>query len=300
MLAGTSAFATGIATVTDVVNEGYRRPPGDQERRAAPSDELVSDEALRTKRDSSIAVKFIDGSELSVEAQSEVVLSDYVFDPKAASSTGVINLNVGLFHFNSNQIPDGGLTLKTPVATIGIRGTEFLVTVKDEATIVDILDGKVEVSPLGKGKPITCEGGQSILVTNADSDAVCGDLGSFSTAAGEQAPSPQGNANKGQGHAPAAKSAPDGGSPGGGDDPGAGGPGGDPGGDPGGGDPGGGDPGSGDPGGGDPGDPGNPGGGHTNHSGHADGTNPGKGHGKGHGQGGNNGGTNNPGGGKKT
>ena len=285
VLAGTSAFAAGIATVTDVVNQGYRKPPGDEERRAARSDELVSDEELRTDRNSSIAVRFIDGSELSVEAQSEVVLSDYVFDPQAAASTGVINLNVGLFHFNSNEIPDGGLTLKTPVATIGIRGTEFLVTVKDEATIVDILDGKVEVSPLGKGKPITCEGGQSILVTNADSDAVCGDLGSFSTAAGESAPTPQGNASKGQGHAPAARSAPDGGSADGGSDPG-------------GGDPGGGDPGGGDPGGGDPGDPG---GGHTNHSGHADGSNPGKGHGNGHGQGqgGNNGGTNNPGGGKK-
>jgi hypothetical protein len=285
-LTATPAFATGIATVTDVVNEGYRRPPGDQERRAAPSDELVSDEALRTKRDSSIAVKFIDGSELSVEAQSEVVLSDYVFDPKAATSTGIINLNVGLFHFNSNQIPDGGLTLKTPVATIGIRGTEFLVTVKDEATIVDILDGKVEVAPLGKGKPITCEGGQSILVTTADSDAVCGDLGSFSTAAGEPS---QGNVSgrDHQGHD--ARS--DGKSGGGGGDAG--------GWDRGGGDSGGGDPGGGDPGGGDPGG-GDPGGGHTNHSGLGDGTNPGKGHdnGHGHGHGGNNGGSNNPGGAK--
>ncbi|HET6618744.1 MAG TPA: FecR family protein [Dongiaceae bacterium] len=285
-LTATPAFATGIATVTDVVNEGYRRPPGDQERRAAPSDELVSDEALRTKRDSSIAVKFIDGSELSVEAQSEVVLSDYVFDPQAATSTGIINLNVGLFHFNSNQIPDGGLTLKTPVATIGIRGTEFLVTVKDAATIVDILDGKVEVAPLGKGKPVTCEGGQSILVTTADSDAVCGDLGSFSTAAGESQTPSQGNTSGRD--RPDHESGP------------SGSPGGNPGGNPGGGDPRGGDPGGGDPGGGDPGgNPGgNPGGGHTNHSGLGDGSNPGKGHDKGHGHGGNNGGSNNPGGSK--
>jgi len=124
-LAATPAFAVGIATITDVVNDGFRKPPGDKERLAAPSDELVSDEALRTNRNSSIAVRFVDGSELSLEAQSEVVLSDYVFDPQAAASTGVINLNVGLFHFNSNEIPDGGLTLKTPVATIGVRGTDY-------------------------------------------------------------------------------------------------------------------------------------------------------------------------------
>ncbi len=183
-LAAMPASAAGIATVTDVVNDGYRQPPGDSERRAATSDELVSEEALRTDRNSSIAVKFIDGSELNVEAQSEVVLSDYLYDPAAASTSGVITLNSGLFHFNSNNaVQDDNLVLQTPVATIGIRGTQFLVTVADDATIVDILEGQVEVRPLGDGKPILCEGGQSILVESADSDAVCGDLGSFSTAA---------------------------------------------------------------------------------------------------------------------
>ena len=170
-LAGTSAFANGIATVTKVVNEGYRTPPGDSERPVSTSDELVSDEALRTKGESTISVKFIDGSELSVEADSEVVLSDYLFDASAAASTGVINLNTGLFHFNSNDIPDSGLVLKTPVATIGIRGTEFLVTVKNEVTVIDILDGLVEVTPLGGGEAVTCGGGQSILVASAESDA---------------------------------------------------------------------------------------------------------------------------------
>jgi len=269
-LAATPAFATGIATVTDVVNDGYRQPPGDQERRAAPSDELVSDEALRTSRDSSIAVKFIDGSELSVEAQSEVVLSDYLFDPEAAAATGVISLNAGLFHFNSNNVPDDGLVLKTPVATIGIRGTEFLVTVQDETTIVDILDGMVEVAPLDGGKPVTCEGGQSILVASARSDAKCGDLGSFSTAAAP--PATQQAGHDANDHAPKSHEPQTSGKSGGGGAP----------------DP---DP---DP---DPDPPGNPGG-HNNHSGHGDGSNPGQGHGNGNGNGGhNNGGTDNPGGG---
>ena len=295
-LAGTPAFATGIAIVTDVVNEGYRQPPGDDERRASPSDELVSDEALRTKRESSIAVKFVDGSELHVEALSEVVLSDYLFDPEVAAATGVINLNSGLFHFSSNDMPDSGIVLKTPVATIGIRGTEFLVTVRDDTTIVDILDGAVQVTPLDGGAAVTCEGGQSILVAGARSDAVCGDLGSFSTAAGGPAPAEppsQGNRNgrDGDAQSAAAKSggAPSGGGAGGGD-PGGGDPGG---GDPGGGDPGGGDPGGGDPGGGDPGGPS----GNGNHSGLGDGSNPGQGHGNGRGGGNNNGGANNPGGG---
>jgi hypothetical protein len=275
--------------VTDVVNGGYRQPPGDDERRAAPSDELVSDEVLRTERDSSIAVKFVDGSELGVESQSEVVLSDYLFDANAAASTGTINLNSGLFHFNSNNVPDSGLVLKTPVATIGIRGTEFLVHVDgDDATIIDILDGKVEVTPLKGGKPVTCEGGQSILVESAKTDAVCGDLGAFSTAAAPPSQQDQahGDVSGRDGGPQANGGSKSGGKSGGGSS----------GGDPGGGDPGGGDPGGGDPGGGDPGGPT----GNGNHSGLGDGSNPGNGHGNGHGNGNgghNNGGTNNPGGG---
>jgi hypothetical protein len=276
-LAATPAFAAGIATVVEVVNGGYRQPPGDRERRAAPSDELVSDEALRTGRDSRIAVKFIDGSELNVESQSEVVLTEYLFDPAAATASGIITLNAGLFHFNSNDVADEGVMLRTPVATIGIRGTEFLVTVADDVTIVDILEGKVEVAPSGGGKAITCEGGQSVLVAGAQSDAMCGDLGSFSTAA---APPAAEDSHESSRNGAGSPDAPDNSSD----------PGGSPGGNPGGGDPG--DPGGGDPGGGDPG---NPGGGKSNRSGHGDGTNPGKGHGNGNG-GNNNGGTGNPGG----
>jgi|RhiMethySRZTD1v2_1073278.scaffolds.fasta_scaffold00741_3 hypothetical protein len=178
-----AANAAGIATVVDVVNEGYRQPPGADEITAKSADELVQNEALRTEKESTIAVKFVDGSELSVEQSSEMVLSDYVYDGSAAS--GLINLNNGLFHFTSNGNNDQGVKLKTPVATIGVRGTEFLVHVDgDDATIIDILDGSVEATPHGKGKPITCIGGQSILIASEDEDAQCGDIGSFSTAAG--------------------------------------------------------------------------------------------------------------------
>ena len=99
-----------------------------------------------------------------------------------------INLNDGLFHFTSNGAPDQGVKLRTPVATIGVRGTEFLVHVdRDDATIIDILSGAVEAVPHGTGKSVICREGQSILIAGADEDAQRGDIGSFSTAAGTAA-----------------------------------------------------------------------------------------------------------------
>jgi hypothetical protein len=189
-----AAQAAGIATVTEVENDGYRTPPGHEELFARQADELVQNEALRTEADSIIQVRFVDGSELSVEPESDVVLSNYVFDGKASS--GLINLNDGVFRFQSHGIDDKGVDLRTPVATIGIRGTEILVHVNgNDATVVDILSGAVEATPHGSGKSIVCVGGQSMLVSGPDANAICGDLGSFSTAAGPSG----GGDNNGQG-----------------------------------------------------------------------------------------------------
>ncbi|HEY1385974.1 MAG TPA: hypothetical protein VGF43_20275, partial [Dongiaceae bacterium] len=92
-----------------------------------------------------------------------------------------------------------------PVATIGVRGTEFLVHVDGgDATVIDILSGAVEAKPNGTGKAVTCVGGQSILVADPDQDAMCGDIGSFSTAAGssgpDRSPEPGHNESKGAGN----------------------------------------------------------------------------------------------------
>ena len=103
----------------------------------------------------------------------------------ARPPSGLINLNDGLFHFTSNGKPDQGVKLRTPVATIGVRGTEFLVHVDgNDATVIDILSGAVSAKPHGTGQEITCYQGQSILIAGENEDAQCGDIGSFSTAAG--------------------------------------------------------------------------------------------------------------------
>lgn len=262
---GSSAAAVGIGTITDVVNQAFHTPPGGSELPANREDTLVADETLRTDKEASLSVLFIDGSELNIESESEVTLSDYVFDQQTESSTGTIQLNTGLFHFNSNKTEDSGIVLQTPVATIGIRGTEFLVTVASNATIVDILEGEVEVKSRGTGKSARCVGGQSALVAAQDADAICGDLGSFSTAAGlPSAPTTVasgegGTYGIGRGAQPAARERPaDAPAP--------------------------------------DREPPAPGGGQGNRSGHDDGSNPGKGDGKGHDK--NNGGNNNPGGSK--
>jgi len=180
-----AADAAGIAVVTDVVNSAFRTPPGADEVPATVQDELVQDELLRTDSESTIAVQFIDGSEMSLEPESELVLSSYVFDPSKSSSSGLMKLGTGLFQFSSNGIDDQGVSLESPVATIGIRGTTILITISPSGvTQVDVGDGAIEVKPKGSGKSAFAEAGQSILVVSPDHDAQVGNIGDFSTAAG--------------------------------------------------------------------------------------------------------------------
>lgn len=162
-----SAQASNIGIIQNVVNQGYRTPPGQDETTARPLDEVVQDEAPRTAAESAIQVRFVDGSELSVEALSDAVLTEYVFDGAAAA--GIINLNDGRFRFVSNGSDDQRVKLRTPVAAIGIRGTKFVVRVDgDDATVVDILSGAVEAIPSGDGDSAICVAGQSILVAGPE------------------------------------------------------------------------------------------------------------------------------------
>ncbi len=179
------ADAAGIAIVTDVVNAAYRTPPGADELPAKVQDELVQDELLRTDTESTIAVQFIDGSEMSLEPESELVLSSYVFDASQSSSSGLMKLGTGIFQFSSTGVADEGVEFESPVATIGIRGTTILVVIAPSGvTQVDVVDGAVEVKPKGGGKSGFAEAGQSILVVSPDHDAQVGSIGDFSTAAG--------------------------------------------------------------------------------------------------------------------
>jgi hypothetical protein len=180
-----TADAAGIAVVTDVVNAAFRTPPGADEQPAQIKDELVQDELLRTDAESTIAVQFIDGSQMSLEPESELVLSSYVFDASQSSSSGLMKLGTGLFQFSSNGIDDEGVELESPVATIGIRGTTILIAISPSGvTQVDVVDGAIEVKPKGVGKSGWAEAGQSILVVSPDHDAQVGAIGDFSTAAG--------------------------------------------------------------------------------------------------------------------
>ncbi|WP_374384147.1 FecR domain-containing protein [Dongia sp.] len=188
-----------VAEVVDVVKNAFHTPPGGNEAAANIGDKLMADEAIRTGADSAIEMSFPDGATLRLEADSDLVLDSYVFDPTALKSAANINIPSGIARYTTGETStdDTGVAFNTPVATVGIRGTDIVVSVgANGATVIDVLSGKVNAKPINNSTAVDALEGQSILVGNANEEPKVGNIGDFSTAAGP-APAAPGPTNTG-------------------------------------------------------------------------------------------------------
>ena len=80
-------------------------------------------EVVRTGADSMAQLLFADETSLSIGPQSEVTLDRFVYDPNRRAGNVVFNTGRGVFRFVSGSQQPTSYQIKTPVATIGVRGT---------------------------------------------------------------------------------------------------------------------------------------------------------------------------------
>ena len=73
-----------------------------------------------------IGITFADDSVFSLAEQGRMTIDEMIYDPGTQSGKSAIGLTSGVFTFVSGQIAKtdvGAMTITTPVAVIGIRGT---------------------------------------------------------------------------------------------------------------------------------------------------------------------------------
>lgn len=85
---------------------------------------------LQTGPDSTAAIVFLDGTLLTLGGGADVQLRDYLFEPNSSHYGFSLYLNKGSAIYASGKIgkvaPET-VKIETPSATIGVRGTRFLV-----------------------------------------------------------------------------------------------------------------------------------------------------------------------------
>ena len=77
---------------------------------------------------------FEDKTTVKLNEHSKIVIDDFVYDPKKGSGKLAINMALGTARYASGQIAKNNpqqVAIKTPTATIAVRGTDFSMTVDE-------------------------------------------------------------------------------------------------------------------------------------------------------------------------
>ena len=77
---------------------------------------------------------FEDATKVKLTEHSKMIIDDFVYDPKKGSGKLAINMALGTARYASGQIAKNNpqqVAIKTPTATIAVRGTDFSMTVDE-------------------------------------------------------------------------------------------------------------------------------------------------------------------------
>ena len=113
------------------------------------SDEVFQQELIETNSVSATQFLFLDETILTIGPESQLVLDEMVFNPNATKGKVVVTAVKGLFTFVSGSLPSESYEIKTPTATIGVRGTQFdLFVSRNGASTVILRSGALTVRNL--------------------------------------------------------------------------------------------------------------------------------------------------------
>ncbi len=89
-------------------------------------------DVIATGSGAALAIEFVDGTSISLGADSRLVIDEFVYDPGGTGNAAAFYMVQGIFAYVSGEVAHsetGGTVLATPVATIGIRGTTLALRV---------------------------------------------------------------------------------------------------------------------------------------------------------------------------
>jgi len=170
-----NASKIGIASAVKNRVEGSA---GGGLRPLSAGSDVFTREVVRTGEESTAQLLFLDETSLAIGPQSEVTLDRFVYDPNRGAGSVVLNATRGAFRFATGSQQSSSYQIRTPVATIGVRGTLFDVNIVRNAQgqlslVVILIEGATSITFGGKtydlSKPgqalIISPGGQVQIVT---------------------------------------------------------------------------------------------------------------------------------------
>ena len=129
-----SSFASGI--IGDIIlhtgNAVIERNDG-EDVKAEDDLDIFSYNTVKTGK-AKVGIGFIDDTRVDVTEHSKLIIDEFVYDPNTKTGSLSLKAALGTIRYASGQIAKTDPTnvqIKTPTATIGVRGTDFSMTIDE-------------------------------------------------------------------------------------------------------------------------------------------------------------------------
>jgi hypothetical protein len=126
---GVADVRIGSAAVAENTVIGHL---GKNKRSLKVGDAVYQKERISTGPGANAQLLFNDETALTIGPNSSVVLNELVYDPNKKKGRVVLNAVSGAFQFVTGSARKNAYHIKTPVGTIGIRGTIFSLDVRNK------------------------------------------------------------------------------------------------------------------------------------------------------------------------
>ena len=121
--------------------------------------------------DGALHVNLLDGATIRLGANSQVRLDEFLYDPSSGAGKVTASISKGVARFITGKIKGEGFQVRTPTALIGVRGTDFIVSVLSSgATAVRVISGIVQMVALRSRVARVMSPGQTLGVNAEGTD----------------------------------------------------------------------------------------------------------------------------------
>ena len=118
---------------------------------------------------SAMTINFIDETRVDITEHSRLIIDDFVYDPSTGKGSLGLKASLGTIRYASGQIAKNSrqrVRIRTPSATIGVRGTDFIMVVDETGSSMVTLLPSCDAAGMCYTGEITVETDAGFVVLN--------------------------------------------------------------------------------------------------------------------------------------
>jgi len=133
---------TSIGDVTlSKGNSVIDRKDGERGVKVEKNLDIFSYDTVKTGK-GQVAIEFLDETRVDITQHSKLIIDDFVYDPNQKTGKLSLKATLGTVRYASGQIAKNSaqnISIKTPTATVSVRGTDFAMTIDEIGSSTIIL-----------------------------------------------------------------------------------------------------------------------------------------------------------------